>query len=114
MVAEIDKGFMNMDYEKLAQANALEKEAAELRKQAFLERPLPDHWEVGQRVRYIKSSEWAYDAGRTAVIVETRQEYEDRPASDYSVFYTRPLDDNGVQVSGVKYWTPSTDVELLV
>lgn len=52
--------------------------------------------------------EWAWSAGMEATIVELRNEYKDRKADEYQVFYAEP--DSG----GATWWTTPDDVELVV
>ena len=76
---------------------------------AFSSRSLPKIWEVGQKVRYLSNSDWAWSEGSTAYVVKIRDEYKGKPAADYQVFYTGQLDGKG----GI-YWTTPDDVELVV
>jgi hypothetical protein len=95
---------------KLVQATKLEAEAARLRKQAFEERCLPDFWRIGQRVRYITDSEFAWDRGDTAQIVGFHHRYLEGtiPANEYQVFYTSGPG------NPARYWTTPSDVELVL
>jgi hypothetical protein len=93
----------------LVQATKLEAEAARLRKQAFEERCMPDFWRIGQRVRYITDSEYAWCRGDIAQIVGFHYRYLEGtiPANEYQVFFTGHLS------SSAKYWTTPSDVELI-
>lgn len=86
-------------------AARLEAEAAALRKRAFDDRPLPDFWRVGQRVRLIKDKEWAYPAGTEVEVVKVRD--PDTPAKEYQVFWTST--NHGKEL----YWTTPDEVELV-
>ncbi len=88
-----------------AKISALLEEARE----AFNSRPLPKQWKVGQKVRYLRSSEWAWNEGEIAYVVQLRDEYKGKKASEYQVFYTGS--DKGGK--GGTYWTTPTDVELV-
>lgn len=87
-----------MDQDLLKIAEMLESEAKRLRKKAFDNRPLPDFWRVGQKVRLLKTKEWCADAGDVLMIVEVR---------DHNVFWTSPLNGTG------RYWTTPDEVELV-
>lgn len=82
-------------------------EAAKLEAQFFMTRPLPEKWQKGQRVRFLKTSEWAWAKGSEATIVEVRKEYKTYKATQYQVFYTSP--DSGDAI----WWTTPNDVELV-
>lgn len=94
-----------MDRPKLDRAAQLEAEARQLRKQAYDERPLPAHWEVGQKVRTLADKEWAWNAGDVMTIVELRD--RGKPASEYQVFWTAHASGKG------RYWTTPDEVELV-
>lgn len=94
------------DMARIERARELEAEARQLRKEA--NRKLPDFWRVGQKVRYIRSSEWAFDKGDIAIVTEIREECRNRPANEYQVFFTRPL-----CISDGRFWTTPDDVELI-
>lgn len=94
------------DKNRIKQAEELERQAAELRKQA--KRKLPDFWRVGQKVRYLDHKEWAWVKGETAVVCKLREEYKKTPGDEYQVFYTR---NPKFEVGG--YWTTPDDVELV-
>ena len=87
-----------MDQDLLKIAEMLESEAKRLRKKAFDNRPMPDYWRVGQKVRLLKNKEWCADAGAVLMVVEVR---------DYNVFWTSPLNSTG------KFWTTPDEVELV-
>jgi hypothetical protein len=91
--------------DKLERAKAMRKEAERLELEAFNERPLPDKWQVGMRVRFLNTSEGAWCKGQEATINEL--DHTDRPASEYQVFWTVP--DGG----GAVWWTTPSDVELV-
>jgi hypothetical protein len=97
-----------VDQAKLDRAAALEAEAAKLRREAFDQRPLPDHWRVGQTVRYLNNQDWAWSAGGIAKIVEIGKDYVGQPAREYAVFWTSS--DNG---KTHRFWTTPSDVELV-
>jgi hypothetical protein len=94
-----------MDIKKLDRAKALEAEAAELREQAYAERPLPDFWRVGQKVRFLRSKEFAWN--RDDVWEITRVADGTIPANQYQVFWTTPPSGLGT------FWTTPDDVELV-
>ncbi len=94
-----------MDQDLLNIAEMLENEAKRLRKKAFDNRPLPDFWRVGQKVRLLKNKEWCADAGTVMMIVDL-DEFEE-PAKNYQVFWTSPLNGTG------RYWTTPDEVELV-
>lgn len=97
-----------MDQSKLARADALEAEARRLRKEAFDERPMPDSWRVGQKVRYLRKSDWAWQAGSIGTVVEIPKEHQGKPAHETRWFYT------GVGESCFgRYHTTPSDVELV-
>jgi hypothetical protein len=93
--------------EKRQRARDLEIEAKRLLKEAHDERPLPDFWRVGQKVRYLRNSEWAWTAGEIGYVESLRPEYTGRPAAQYQVFYTTSPDLRG------RFWTTPDDVELV-
>lgn len=95
------------DKNRIRQAEELERQAAELRKQA--DRKLPEFWRVGQKVRYLQDREWAWSKGGEAEVIELRKEYSKTPGHEYQVFYTgNPNSD-----FGGRYWTTPDDVELV-
>lgn len=86
----------------------LRAEADRLEREAFENRPLPDKWRVGQKVRYLESKDWAWNKGDWGVVVGLREdEYKDRPAKEYQVFYTAIKGEYGY------FWTTPMDVELI-
>lgn len=99
-----------MDTDKLDEASRLEAAAQVLRRAAFAERPLPDHWRVGDRIRYIRNKEHCCDAGALGVVVEVK--HPERPASQYQVFYTQP--DGWANTLGgtARFYTTPDEVEL--
>lgn len=94
-----------MDDKLIKRAEELERMAAKLRKDAA--RKLPDFWRVGQKVRYLENSEWAWSKDDTAFVLELRDEKEKIPADQYQVFYTGQKGRHG------RYWTTPDDVELV-
>ena len=87
--------------------------AQRLRYEAFSERPLPDHWRVGDRIRYIRNMEYCCDEGSLGVVLEVRAECAVKPAHEYQVFWTRP-DGWATTLGGTaKFWTTPDDVELV-
>ena len=99
-----------MDAEKLTRAQQLEDEAKALMEQAFNERPLPDRWRVGQKVRVLVDKEWCCSAGAIMVVAEIRPEYSETPSHEYQVFYTAFDGDRGRYG---RYWTTPDEVELV-
>jgi len=95
----MDQARLNRAKELRLQADVLEQEAA---------RPLPENWEIGMRVRFIRSSEWAFSKGDEAVVTKLREECSDRKGYEYQVFFTSP--DNGE----ASWWTTPDDVELVI
>ncbi|MBL4754768.1 MAG: hypothetical protein JKY52_14385 [Flavobacteriales bacterium] len=91
---------------RLDEAAKLRERANELEREHH--RPLPLKWEVGQKVRFIRDQEHVCSKGTIAVITGLRDEYRGTKASDYQVFYTRPIG-----FSSGKYWTTPDDVELV-
>lgn len=87
----------------LDRADLLEAEARTLRKKAHDTRPLPERWEVGHKVRFIKDIEWGPCAGDVLEIMEV--EHPERPAGEYQVFFTGPA------WGGGRYFTTPDDVE---
>lgn len=90
--------------DRIAMADQLEERARRLRAEAA--RPLPDVWKVGQKVRYLRDSSWAWSAGGVAYVQRLLPEYEGIPASQYQVFYTGP------KIGHPTFWTTPDDVEL--
>lgn len=87
----------------------LQAKLGEFKKSKFGNRPLPNKWRVGQKVRYITQSEWGWDRGNVAWITEVRPEYKDKFAGEYQVFYTS----YNPEGKGGRYWTTPEDVELI-
>ena len=81
--------------EQIAEANRLLAESERLREEAWLEN-VPERWEVGMRVRYIREQEWVCGAGTEAIItahMDEREGKNPRPAgSEYQVFWCSPDD----------------------
>lgn len=94
-----------MTCNRIQQAEVLEAQAAELRRWAG--RPLPDVWRVGQKIRYLRWSDHAWSEGDTAYVKELRADHAGKPADQYQVFYTGPLDRSD------SFWTTPDDVELV-
>lgn len=67
----------------------------------------PDKWRVGDRVRYVKSSEWTWCRDTVGVITELAEGYEDRAPNEYQVFWVSPLKGSG------SWWTTPSDVEFV-
>ena len=78
------------------------------RSATFDNRPLPNRWRVGQKVCYLTTSFWAWAKGDIGHILELRDEYKDKKAHEYQVFYTRPVNSK----TGF-FWTTPDDVELV-
>jgi hypothetical protein len=94
--------------DKKTRGEALIAEGKKLIEEAFSERLLPEQRKVGQRVRYLKDSEYAWSAGSYGVITRVLDENSTKLASAYQVFYTTPADMN----SKALWWTTPADVEL--
>ncbi len=94
--------------DKRQMANYLEAQVEVLRTEAHAERPLPEFWRVGMRIRYITHSRWGWDKGTTGVIIRTRDYDKDTPADKYQVFYT-----NSTGEDHPSLWTTPDDVELI-
>lgn len=80
---------------------------------AFANRPLPDHWRVGDRIRYIRDKEHCCDAGSLGVVVAVRPECAFKSADEYQVFWTRPDGWAKTLGGGAKFWTTPDEVELV-
>lgn len=93
--------------DKLQRAKELREEADRLETEAHNERLLPKKWKVGQRVRFLKYREWAWNKGTEATIIELSPDCKHKSASEYQVFWTEP--DGG----GATWWTTPDDVELV-
>lgn len=93
--------------EKVKELDDEQKSLNSRYKDLFDNRPLPSVWKVGQKVRYLQNSEWAWIKGGTAYVKELRPEYEGKPAKEYQVFYTGPKGKGGI------FWTTPEDVELV-
>lgn len=63
---------------KIKRVRVLEAEATKLRREAFLERPLPNKWELGQRVRFIRDIDFEPTKGSILTIVKVEDTYENR------------------------------------
>lgn len=87
----------------------LQAKLEKFKKSKFRNRPLPNKWRVGQKVRYITQSEWGWDRGNVAWVIEIRPEYKDKFAGEYQVFYTS----YNPEGKGGRYWTTPDDVELI-
>jgi hypothetical protein len=88
-----------------ARADELRKQADELDRIAA--RQLPEKWELGMRVRYLATSDWAWTKGDIAYVNRLRPEYIGKPADEYQVFYTGPMS------QAATFWTTPDDVELV-
>jgi hypothetical protein len=86
-----------------ARADELRKEANELDRIAA--RQLPEKWEVGMRVRYLETNDWAWKKGDIAYVNRVFPNYIGRPADEYQVFYTGPMN------QAATLWTTPDDVE---
>lgn len=95
---------------KRDRAKLLHGLARQLSAEAYAERPMPEHWEVGQKVRYLRDKEWCSDAGETGVIVAVSDECAEKPAYEYQVFWTLP---DKYKNRGARFWTTPGDVELV-
>jgi hypothetical protein len=97
---------MKMSRQSLLNAAAkLRKQADEM--EARANRKLPHKWEIGMKVRYVTSQEWAWSKGDTAYIVEFKDK-ERKLAHEYQVFYTSPKIDGNTMM-----WTDPDDVEWI-
>lgn len=95
---------------KIAQQN-LQKQQEALYAEAlehFSARPLPQSWKVGQKIEYIRTSEYVWDKGEIGVVVEILEEYAGKPAKANQVFYTRPI-----KLSSGTFYTTPRDVILI-
>lgn len=87
---------------------------SEARRAAFANRPLPDHWRVGDRIRYIRDKEHCCDAGALGVVVEVSPECASKSADEYhQVFWTRPDGWANTLGGGARFWTTPDEVELV-
>lgn len=64
----------------------------------------PDRWKVGMTIEYTRSMEWGPRRGEKGKIVCLSSECADRDGGEYQVFWTTPIDGDGV------YWTTPKDV----
>lgn len=75
------------------------------------EKPLPpERWEVGMLVEFRYTSEWAWTKGSRGRINRLREECADTPGSEYQVFYTSPLNEDGTMSDVCTWWTTPADV----
>jgi hypothetical protein len=88
-------------------AAALRAEADRLEADAFDQRPLPDFWRVGQKVRYLYDKDFAWSAGETATILELDK--QGVPAKEYQVFWTG----HPKHPEYGRFWTTPDEVELI-
>lgn len=110
-----------MNQYKLDRAVELEDEADELRKQAFEERLLPDHWKIGQIVRLIKDKERCAGRNSIAVVTDVSEICSSIEANSHlNVFWITPLNGrdkwNSFEELRNKYgcfYTTSDEVELV-
>ena len=86
---------------------------SEARRAAFANRPLPDHWRVGDRIRYIRDKEHCCDAGALGVVVDVSPECAFNSADEYQVFWTRPDGWANTLGGGARFWTTPDEVELV-
>lgn len=91
--------------DRLKRAKELRDEAQRLEAEAA--RQLPEKWELGMRVRFLRHKEWAWNAGSEATVVELSDDCKNRKGHEYQVFWTKP--DGG----GAIFWTTPDDVELV-
>lgn len=96
------------DKKRLERAKQLRKEADQLEKEAV--RNLPDKWEVGMRVRYLRSEDWTWSKGSEGIVNSLREECADRKGYEYQVFYTSPL---SAKDGSPTWWTTPDDVEFI-
>jgi hypothetical protein len=96
-------------FEAIKPLKEASQELKVLFEEAFNQRSLPEFWRVGQKVRYLRDSEWAWSIGSIGYVVELRPEYKNTPANEYQVFYTAI----GEKRFGI-FWTTPEDVELVV
>ena len=76
------------------------------------EKEFPDHWKVGQRVRYLYTSIDAWRAGQEGTILDVSEECVKMPASDpRNVFWTVP--DRKIFDKTESYWTTPSNVEWI-
>ena len=95
---------MSLDW-RVKRAADLRNEADRLEKES--KRNLPKKWKVGQRVRFLRTKDWAWVAGCEATIVDLSKECKTTPAHEYQVFWTK-LDGYDAE-----WWTTPDDVELV-
>lgn len=70
----------------------------------------PRRWEVGMVVQYLEDSEWAWNAGSKGVVWKLGDLCADREPSEYQVFWTHPIRENGEVYKGASFWTTPSDV----
>lgn len=95
-------------FEKIKLAQLLERMATHIRSTAFNDRPLPDFWRVGQKVRLITSKEWCGDAGQEFYICKVKWAAEPAHSSNNTIWITPSL----LTEEG-KYWTSPHEIELV-
>lgn len=89
--------------DRLQRVKDLREEADRLEREA--NRPMPEKWKHGMRVRFLHNKDFAWQAGSEATIIRLSKECHQRKASEYQVFWTEP--DGG----GASWWTTPDDVE---
>lgn len=94
--------------DKLEQAKKLRLLAARLEEEAHNERCLPVRWEVGMKVRFLNSEEWAWRKGDIGHIDKIRPESQGKLAANGPCFF-------GVVFPGARgvYFASSEDVEWI-
>ena len=91
---------------RLERAKELREEADRLEAEEV--RLMPDKWEIGMRVRFLRSAEWAWSKGTEATVIKLDESCKGRRGDEYQVFWTEP--DGG----GATWWTTPDDVELVM
>lgn len=103
--------------EAAARIEALERELGEARKalKPYIKVPpiSPPYWKVGMKVRFRESQEWAWSKGKFGVVNARRKECIKKPGSEYQVFYTHPLNQDGTVDTGYSWWTTPNDVDWI-
>lgn len=107
----------NRSLEAAARIEALERELGEARKalKPYIKVPpiSPPYWKVGMKVRFRESQEWAWSKGKFGVVNARRKECIKKPGSEYQVFYTHPLNQDGTVDTGYSWWTTPNDVDWI-
>jgi hypothetical protein len=93
----------------LNKANLLRGEADKLEDQYHTERPMPETWEVGMRVKYLYDKDWCWRKDQEGTIKSFAPDNKKIiSAHDYQVFFTVPDGSTG------SFWTNPSDVELVL